>query len=63
MTYRSSHPELFYEKHNEDSEKVSGKQLHRSFFLMKCQTGGLQPYLKRDFGANVFPVNVEEFSK
>ena len=34
-----------------------------AFFLMKCQTGGLQPYLKRDFGANVFPVNVEEFSK
>ena len=30
---------------------------------MKCQAGGLQPYLKSDFDSNVYPVNVEEFSK
>ena len=32
-------------------------------FLLKCQTGSLQPSLKRDFDANIFPVNVEKFSK
>ena len=31
--------------------------------LIKRQTGGLQPYLKRDFDVDFFPVNVEEFSK
>ena len=31
--------------------------------LIKRQVGGLQPYLKRDFNADFFPVNVEEFSK
>ena len=39
------------------------KTLRWSFFSTKCQAGGLQPYLKRDLGANFFPVNVEEFSK
>ena len=29
-------------------------------FLIKCQTEGLQPYLKRDFDADFFPVNVEQ---
>ena len=32
-------------------------------FLLKRQTGSLQPSLKRDFDANIFPVNVEKFSK
>ena len=31
--------------------------------LIKRQAAGLQPYLKRDFNADFFPVNVEEFSK
>ena len=31
--------------------------------LIKLQAGGLQPYLKRDFDVDFFPVNVEEFSK
>ena len=31
--------------------------------LIKRQSGGLQPYLKRDFDVDFFPVNVEEFSK
>ena len=31
--------------------------------LIKRQAGGLQPYLKRDFDVDFFPVNVEEFSK
>ena len=31
--------------------------------LIKRQARGLQPYLKRDFDADFFPVNVEEFSK
>ena len=31
--------------------------------VFKCQAGDLQPYLKRNFGAGVYPVNVEEFSK
>ena len=31
--------------------------------LIKHQAGGLQPYLKRDFNIDFFPVNVEEFSK
>ena len=31
--------------------------------LIKRQAGGLQPYLKTDFDADFFPVNVEEFSK
>ena len=31
--------------------------------LIKRQAGGLQPYLKKDFNAHFFPVNVEEFSK
>ena len=32
--------------------------------LRKCQAGGLQSYLKRDFDVDFFfPVNVEEFSK
>ena len=61
VTFRSSHPELFYEKDVYVYAKVSGKQLCRSLFLIKCQAGGLQPYLKRDFDANFFPVNVEEF--
>ena len=30
--------------------------------LIKCQARGFQPYLKRDFGADFFPVNVEKFS-
>ena len=29
-------------------------------FLIKCQTEGLQPCLKRDFDADFFPVNVEQ---
>ena len=63
VTFRSSHPELFYEKDVCVYEKLSGKQLCRSVFLIKCQSGGLQPYLKKDFDVNSFPVNVEEFSK
>ena len=31
--------------------------------LIKRQAGGLQPYLKTNFDADFFPVNVEEFSK
>ena len=31
--------------------------------LIKRLAGGLQPYLKREFDANFFPVSVEEFSK
>ena len=31
--------------------------------LIKRQTGGLQPDLKRDFDVDFFPVNIEEFSK
>ena len=31
--------------------------------LIKRQAGGLQPYLKTDFDADFFPVNVDEFSK
>ena len=31
--------------------------------LIKLQVGGLQPYLKRYFDADFFPVNVKEFSK
>ena len=30
---------------------------------MKWQAGRLQPSLKRDFVADIFPVNVEKFSK
>ena len=41
---------------------ISGKPLFRSLFLIKCQAGGLKPYLKRDFDVDFFPVNVEEFS-
>ena len=54
---RSSHPDLFYEKDVYVYEKVSGKQPCRSLFLKKCQAGDLQPYWKRDFDANFFPVN------
>ena len=32
-------------------------------FLIKWQAGRLQPSLKRDFVADIFPVNVEKFSK
>ena len=32
------------------------------FFLPKYQVGGLQPYLKRDFNAELFSMNVEKFS-
>ena len=52
-----------YEKDICVYEKVSGKQLYWSLFLIKCRAGGLQPYLKRDFDAYVFPANVEEFSQ
>ena len=31
--------------------------------LIKRQAGGLQPYLKMDFDADFFQVNVEEFFK
>ena len=63
VTIRSSHPEMFYGKDFlKNIAKVSGKQLCRSLFLVKCQTGGLQAYLKRDFDADFFSVNVEEFS-
>ena len=31
--------------------------------LIMCQAGSWQPYLKRDFDADFFPVNAEEFSK
>ena len=31
--------------------------------LIKRQTGGLQPDLKRDFDVDFFPVNIGEFSK
>ena len=31
--------------------------------LIKRQTGGLQPDLKRDFDADFFPVDVEKFAK
>ena len=31
--------------------------------LIKSQSGGLQPYLKRDFDADFFPVNVDKISK
>ena len=34
-----------------------------AFFLINCQATGLQRYLKRDFDANYFRVNVEEFSR
>ena len=61
MAFRSSHSELFYEKHVYVYEKVSGKHLCWSF-LTKCQAEGLQSHLKRDFNTNFFPVNVEEFS-
>ena len=44
-------------------EKVSGKQLCRSLFLIRCQPGDLQPYLMRDFDKFFFPVNVEELSE
>ena len=29
------------------------------FFSIKCQAGGLQPYSKRDFDADFFPMSVE----
>ena len=29
------------------------------FFSIKCQAGGLQPYSKRDFNADFFPMSVE----
>ena len=63
VTIRSSHPEMFYGKDFlKNIAKVSGKQLCRSHFLVKYQTGALQAYLKRDFDADFFSVNVEEFS-
>ena len=63
VTIRSSHPEMFYGKDFlKNIAKVLRKQLRRSLFLMKCQTGGLQAYLKRDFDADFFSVNAEEFS-
>ena len=31
------------------------------FFSIKCQAGGLQPYSKRDFDADFFPMSVEEY--
>ena len=31
--------------------------------IIKCQAGGLQPYLKRDFDADFSPVNIDKFSK
>ena len=31
--------------------------------LIKSQSGGLQPYVKRDFDADFFPVNVDKISK
>ena len=33
----------------------------RESFLIKWQTGGLQPYLKRDFNTDFFPANVRNF--
>ena len=64
VTIRRSHPEIFYEKDVlKNIAKVSEKQLCRSLFLVKCQTGGFQAYLKRDFDADFFSVNVEEFFK
>ena len=32
-------------------------------FLIKCHAGGLQPYLKRYFNTDFFPMNFEKFSK
>ena len=60
MTFRSSHPELPYEKDVYVYESVSGKQLCQSLFLIKCQAGDLQPCLKRDFIANFFPLNAND---
>ena len=43
------------------SMKKSQENNCTGFFFNK--ESGLQPYYKRDFGANFFPVNVEEVSK
>ena len=53
-------PKSCSEKYRESLRKITVPES----LLIKCQAGGLQPYLKRDFDADFFsPANVEEFSK
>ena len=62
MTFRSSHPELFWEKDVYVYEK-SHKSTAPESFLNNVSGWRLVPYLKRDFGASVYSVNVEELFK
>ena len=61
--FRSTHPEVFYQKDLRNFAKFTGRHLCQGLFFNKVAGLSLQLYLKKDPGASVFSCEFLEILK